>query len=102
MNLTHHLNAVGMFSTVSYRGRRTCTHKLGYRGNSRRLCVEGHVSYRGKSRRLRAERQARKQVTEESLVSYALKDTPMNELQRKDMLVNGLQRKVDYMIKNQP
>ena len=31
-----------------------------------------------------------------------MKDTPVNELQRKDVLVNGLERKVDYTIKINP
>ena len=80
---------------MSYRRTRTLAREWGYRQDSRRLCVEGHVSYRGKSRGLRIEGHPHKQVTEESLEGYALRGTPMNELQRKDMPVNGLQRKVD-------
>ena len=40
-------------------------------------------------------------VTEKSLEGYALKGTPVNELPTKDTPANGLQRKVDYTIKNQ-
>ena len=73
---------------MSYRGRRKkeghALKEAGYRGKSRRLCVEGHTC---------------EWVTEESLEAYTLKDTPVNELQRKNTPVNGLQRKVDYTIK---